>query len=88
MKKVVSKGKKKEVIDKEVLEKFKMSVPEEGRSVIGIAKGVTLKVGDFEFVRLDVWGVRNIDADDEEEEFEGLSEVLDTQLQREIDAVE
>lgn len=72
------------------IEEFKVKVPAEGRATIAVQKGVTLKIGDFEFVRFDLYAIRNVDDADEaiKDGFDNLSELLTEQLQKEIESVE
>ena len=86
-KKVEKKEKKKTAPDvKELL----VRTPSEGTVTIAMQKGVTLNVGQYEFVRLDASVIRNVVDDDEVilDELAHLGDLLDAALDVEMDKIE
>jgi|AntRauTorckE6833_2_1112554.scaffolds.fasta_scaffold00366_7 hypothetical protein len=90
-KKVVAKGESEE-------EEVKSGVPvdhikkhkprEKERRLIGMSKGVTKNMGDYQSLRVDCWLSDFLEEDENPiEKYQELSEVIDEQLELEVDKV-
>lgn len=60
---------------------------QEGKSIVGLSKGLTINLGNFESARINCW-ISRVSNDDETEIMDNLvqiSDMLDEQIQYEVD---
>jgi len=84
VKKITKKGDSVKLISKSPLDVL-MKVPSEGQETIYVQKGVTLKIGEYEFTRIDVGVIRNVNTGDLQANLEELADEIDEALEREIE---
>jgi hypothetical protein len=54
-----------------------------GRSLVGLSKGVTFNLGNYQSARIDCWISSTCEEDACEEELQEISEMIDEQLEKE-----
>lgn len=78
------------IVQPPVTEEFKVKVPSDGNATVMLSKSITLKVGDYEFVKFDAGLIVNTDDTDDEINYqlERISGIIDEFLEEQVDALD
>lgn len=57
-------------------------------NIVGMSKGITKNMGDYESLRVDCWLALSVEpSDDINEVFDTISEIIDERLEKEVESV-